>query len=161
MRSDILQEIWKAQDEAYSLMSEYDSLPHHYGEDTLYQAEGEIVNLIALHPGITVTDLGEILKRTVSACSQIVRKLRAKGLVEQTRNPENNRLYNLALTESGKKVYQARQAFNLECQEITFELLKGFTEEELAAHLRVQQVLNQAYQGDIRRSREHQARESR
>lgn len=161
MRSDILQEIWKAQDEAYSLMSEYDSLPHHYGEDTLYQAEGEIVNLIALHPGITVTDLGEILKRTVSACSQIVRKLRAKGLVEQTRNPENNRLYNLALTESGKKVYQARQAFNLECQEITFELLEGFTEEELAAHLRVQQVLNQAYQGDIRRSREHQARESR
>lgn len=161
MRSDILQEIWEAQDEAYALMNEYDSLPHHYGEDTLYQAEGDIVNLIAAHPGITVTDLGEILKRTVSACSQIVRKLRAKGLVEQTRNPENNRLYNLALTESGRKVYEARYAFNLECQAITFALLEGFTEEELEAHLRVQRVLNQAYQGDIRRSREAMKKEQR
>ena len=136
-----------------------DSLPHHYGNDTLYQAEGEIVNLIAAHPGITVTDLGDLLKRTVSACSQIVRKLRDKGLVEQTRNPENNRLYNLALTESGRKVYEARHAFNLECQAITFRLLEGFSEEELEAHLRVQQVLNQAYEGDIRRSRDAMKKE--
>ena len=148
VREEVLQKIWEAQDESYALMSEYDSLPHHYGEDTLYQ-------------GITVTDLGEILKRTVSACSQIVRKLRAKGLVEQTRNPENNRLYNLALTESGRKVYEARHAFNLECQAITFQLLEDFTEEELEAHLRVQQALNQAYQGDIRRSREAMKKEQR
>ena len=75
VREEVLQKVWEAQDEAYALMSEYDSLPHHYGNDTLYQAEGEIVNLIAAHPGITVTDLGDLLKRTVSACSQIVRKL--------------------------------------------------------------------------------------
>ena len=161
MRNEVLQRIWEAQNEAYNLMNEYDSLPHYYGEDTLYQAEGEIVNLIAAHPGTTVTDLGEILKRTVSACSQIVRKLRAKGLVEQTRNPENNRLYNLTLTESGWKVYQARQTFNHECQAITFALLEGFTEEELEAHLRVQRVLNQAYEGDIRRSREAMKKEQR
>ena len=159
VREEVLQKVWEAQDEAYALMSEYDSLPHHYGNDTLYQAEGEIVNLIAAHPGITVTDLGDLLKRTVSACSQIVRKLRDKGLVEQTRNPENNRLYNLALTESGRKVYEARHAFNLECQAINLRLLEGFSEEELEAHLRVQQVLNQAYEGDIRRSREAMKKE--
>lgn len=153
MREEILQKIWGKQNEAFTLMNEYDSLPHYYGEDLMYQAEGNIVDLIAIYPGITATELGEILKRTVSACSQIVRKLRAKGLVEQTRNP-NNRLYNLTLTESGQKVYEARRAFNQECQSITFALLAGFTDEELEAHLRVQQALNQAYQGDIQRSME-------
>ena len=123
------------------------------------QAEAYIVNLVGQHPGITVTQLAEILNKTTSACSQIVRKLRAKGFVEQIRNPDNNRLYNLALTESGRKVYEARHAFNLECQAITFRLLEGFSEEELEAHLRVQQVLNQAYEGDIRRSREAMKKE--
>ena len=84
----------------------------------------------------------------------MIRKLRAKGWVEQTRNPENNRLYNLALTESGRKLYQAHLAFSQDCQEKTFALLEGFTEEELATHLRVQQALNTAYRGDVRRCRE-------
>lgn len=159
MRNTILQQVWDAQDEAYDLMSEYDALPHRYGEDTLYQAEGHIIDLIAAHPGITATDLAEILKKTVSACSQMIRKLRAKGLVEQTRNPNNNRLYNLALTERGTQLYEAHLVFSQDCQEKTFELLAGFTEEELMTHLRVQQVLNQAYQGDIQRGREHLERQ--
>ena len=38
-RSEILKKLWAEQDEAFELMTEYDSLPHHYGEDVLYQAE--------------------------------------------------------------------------------------------------------------------------
>lgn len=151
MRDEVLQRLWDVQNEAYDLMYEYDTLPHRYGEDTLYQAEGRIIDLIAVHPGITATDLAEILKKTVSACSQIIRKLRAKGWVEQTRNAENNRLYNLTLTERGSKLYEAHLAFSQDCQEKTFELLTGFTEEELATHVRVQQALNKAYSGDVRR----------
>ncbi len=154
MRDAILRQVWEAQDEAYDLMYEYDTLPHCYGEDTLYQAEGHIIDLIAIHPGITATDLAEILKKTVSACSQMIRKLRAKGWVEQTRNAENNRLYNLTLTERGAKLYEAHVAFNRGCQAETFKLLEGFTQEELEAHVRVQQALNEAYRGDVRRCRE-------
>ena len=39
-REELLEQIWAAQDTAYDLMSEYDSLPHSYGENVLYQAEG-------------------------------------------------------------------------------------------------------------------------
>ena len=154
MREEVLQKIWEAQDEAYDLMGEYDSLPHRYGENTLYQAEGRIIDLIAAHPGITATDLAEALRKTVSACSQIIRKLRAKGGVEQTRNEANNRLYNLSLTAEGEQVYQAHARFEQECQERTFRLLEGFSEEELAVHLAVQKRLNAAYQEDVRQSRE-------
>ena len=153
-REELLQQIWEAQDEAYDLMDEYDSLPHHYGENVLYQAEGHIIDLIAVYPGITITDLGNILKKTPSACSQIVRKLKDKGWVEQSRNRDNNRLYNLTLTESGWKVYEAHLAFSRYCQQETFRLLEQFTEEELEAHLKVQRQINLAYRADVKRSRD-------
>ncbi len=153
-REEILCRLWEAQDEAYELMSEYDSLPHRYGETTLYQAEAYIVNWIGSRPDITTTQLAENLKKTPSACSQIVRKLINKGLVSQTRNAQNKRLYNLRLTEKGQQVYRDHIAFNEYCQRITFQMLEGFSDEELAAHARVQERINQAYREDVERSKE-------
>ena len=163
-REALLGQIWAAQDEAYDLMYEYDSLPHRYGAHILYQSEAHIIDLIGEHPEITVTELAAILKKTPSACSQIVRKLRAKGWVEQVRNTANNRQVmlrltpageHLYLTESGKQVYQAHTAFNQSCQEATFQLLSNFSPEELEHHLMVQRKLNEAYQDDVRRSRDY------
>ena len=153
-RSGLFTQLWEAQDEAYDLMYEYDSLPHHYGENIMYQAEGHIIDLIAAYPGITITDLGNVLKKTPSACSQIVRKLKEKGWVEQSRNRNNNRQFNLCLTEEGKKVYEDHLAFTRFCQRETLKLLEDVTDEELEAHLKVQRRLNQAYQMDVRRSRD-------
>ena len=154
MSTQFLQQIWKEQDTAYELMSEYDSLPHHYGSVVLYQAEAYIVDLVGQYPGITVTRLAEMLNKTTSACSQIVRKLRANGFLEQIRNPDNTRLYNLELTETGEEVFRAHINFNRECQERAFKLLMEFTDEELSIHLQVQKKLNEAYEDDVRRSKE-------
>lgn len=154
-RKELLDALWQAQDEAYDLMSEYDALPHRYGDNTLYQAEAYIVNWIGRKPDITTTELADELKKTPSACSQIIRKLISKGLVEQTRNEQNKRQYNLRLTDSGKQLYKDHIAFNESCQRETFALLAGLTDEELEAHLKVQRLLNLAYRQDVRRSREH------
>lgn len=154
-REALLRQIWAAQDEAYDLMYEYDSLPHQYGENTLYQSEAHIIDLIGEHPEITVTELAAVLKKTPSACSQIVRKLRAKGWVTQVRNEENNRIFNLHLTESGQRVYQDHTAFNQSCQSATFRLLETFSTQELEHHLMVQRKLNEAYQEDVQHSKEH------
>ncbi|MGN0293313.1 MAG: MarR family winged helix-turn-helix transcriptional regulator [Lachnospiraceae bacterium] len=155
-RNELLQAVWNEQDVAYDLMCEYDALPHHYGDNILYQAEGHIIDLIALHPGITITDLAGILKKTTSACSQLVRKMRNKGWIEQTRNENNNRQFNLKLTESGQKVYEDHAAFSKNCQDIAFQLLDAFSDEDLKRHLAVQKALNEAYRGDVLRSREYQ-----
>lgn len=151
-REKILQEVWASQDMAYELMREYDSLPHHYGENVLYQAEAHVIDLIALYPDITTTDIAHILKNTPSACSQIVRKLKTKGWVEQNRNVNNNRQINLRLTEAGEKVYQEHADFTAKCQTLTYEKLEGFTEEELEVFVAVQMKLNEAYQADVQRS---------
>ena len=154
-REALLRQIWAAQDEAYDLMYEYDSLPHQYGENTLYQSEAHIIDLIGEHPEITVTELAAVLKKTPSACSQIVRKLRSKGWVTQVRNEENNRIFNLHLTENGQRVYQDHTAFNQSCQSSTFRLLETFSTQELEHHLMVQRKLNEAYQEDVQHSKAH------
>ena len=154
-REALLGQIWAAQDEAYDLMYEYDSLPHRYGAHILYQSEAHIIDLIGEHPEITVTELAAILKKTPSACSQIVRKLRAKGWVEQVRNAANNRQVMLRLTPAGEHVYRDHAAFDKQCQALTFRRLEGFTEAELAAYLSIQRRINEAYADDVRRSREY------
>lgn len=149
-RESLLGEIWKAEDQAYILMSTYDSMPHQYGPGMfLYQAEGYIIMSIAQHPDITVTELAAILHKTPSACSQMVRKLCEKELVEQIRNPENKRQYNLRLTPDGQKVVDDHAAFNRECQMRTFEMLNEFSQEELACFLRVRERINETYQADV------------
>ena len=88
--------IWNEQEIASSYIAEYDSIPHLYGEYVMYQAEGQIIDLIAQNHNITCSELAEITKKTPSACSQIVRKLKDRGFVIQTRNEKNNRKYNLS-----------------------------------------------------------------
>ena len=154
-REALLGQIWAAQDEAYDLMYEYDSLPHRYGAHILYQSEAHIIDLIGEHPEITVTELAAILKKNPSACSQIVRKLRAKGWVEQVRNTANNRQVMLRLTPAGEHVYRDHAAFDKQCQALTFRRLEGFTEAELARYLSIQRRINEAYADDVRRSREY------
>lgn len=149
-RGEIFDEIWNQQDLAYELMAEYDSMPHRYSEDVvLYQAEGELVDEVALHPDITVTELAKILKKTPSACSQLIRKLKTKGIVNQIRNTQNNREYYLELTEFGQKVFKSHVAFTEMCQDKMKKLLEKYTDEELMTALHVQQTINEAYQDDV------------
>lgn len=154
-RAALLHQIWTEMDTAYDLMCEYDSLPHHYGENVLYQAEAHIIDLIAEYPDITITELSHILRKTPSACSQIVRKLKEKGWVEQIRNEINNRQIKLRLTEDGQTVYRDHTAFNHYCQEATFQKLAEFSDAELELYIRVQVQLNAAFENDVRRSREY------
>lgn len=154
-RSELLEQVWNQQNQAYDLMCEYDAMPHRYGACMLYQAQAHMIDLIALYPGITAADLASILRKTPSACSQTLRKLREKGLVEQLRNAANNRQYKLQLTESGQALYRDHAAFSADCQQRTFDRLAEFTEEELALYLRVQQRINEAYADDVLRSRKY------
>lgn len=154
-RLGLLEQIWMAMDEAYDLMDEYDALPHRYGANVLYQAEAHIIDLIARYPDITITDLANLLRKSPSACSQIVRKLKDKGWVDQMRNEENNRQIKLRLTESGMVVYRDHDAFDQDCRERTFRRLAEFSDQELAVYVGIQRQINDAFQDDVRRSREY------
>ncbi|MBC5689611.1 winged helix-turn-helix transcriptional regulator [Mediterraneibacter sp. NSJ-55] len=153
-KDELMRQVWENQDIAYNLMNEYDEILRCYGEYVLYQAEGLVIDLIAAHPGITCTDIAHITNKTASACSQIVRKLRERNWVCQIRNEENNRKFNLELTEIGREICEERKHFTKICQDRMFDMLSIFTEEELMHHIQVQKKINEAYREDIRQSKE-------
>ncbi len=128
-RNDLLLSLWEEQDIAYELMNEYDSMTHCYGDVILFQAEAYIVSCIGATPDITLTEVADKLQKTTSACSQIVKKLGKKGLVEQVRNELNKRIYNLKLTTSGMQLYNAHKHVNEVCKKNTFNRLGGVSYE--------------------------------
>lgn len=151
-REEVFDLLWQEQDRAYNLMNLYDSMPHKYGDITLYQAEAYVVNKIGENPDITITEIAQMLNKSKSACSQIVKKLLSKDLVIQKRNDKNRREYNLSLTKNGEKLYLDHINFNKLCQKYTFDLLEKCTLNELKAHLKVQILVNESYKYDIERS---------
>lgn len=152
-RYKLYQEMISVLDEAFELMVEYDSLPHDYGSATLYQAESKLIHLTGSMPGITASELAARLKKTTSACSQIVKKLRQKGWIEQTRNEKNNREYNLFLTEEGKKIFQDHEQFESRCYMRTYNELEEFGEEDFRIYMAIQRKMNKSFALDVEESR--------
>lgn len=147
---DMINEI----DEASSLIEEYDSQLHDYNGVILYQAESQFIKLIGNNPGISAAECARIFNKTVSACSQLVKKLKKKGWITQERNEQNNRVYNLYLTEEGKVIYQNHKQFEEKCYKRTYELLNECTEEEFRTFIKVQQLINTGFRQDVEEGKE-------
>ena len=141
-------------DESYDLMSDYDAIPHHYGGDEyLYQSESQIIHVVGDHPGITARELSDLIRKTPSFCSQNIKKLRAKGYMEQIKNKNNAREYLLQLTEKGKEMYAAHRDFEQRCLERTLGNLRGFSDDELRKFIELQKKINETFALDVGESR--------
>lgn len=146
---DVFLQLLNQIEETTKLMNEYDELPHNYGQDILYQAESHVIQIIGENKGIKVTDIANIMGKTTSACSQIIRKLRKKDWVRQERNEQNNREYNLSLTEHGWQIYKEHEEFDKRCYRRNFEGIQGFTLEELKICLEFQIKIAEGFRQDV------------
>ena len=139
-------------DEGCRLIIDYDSVPHNYGSATLYQAESQIIHLVGHQPGITASEIAAIFKKTPSACSQLIRKLRKKELITQKRNKENNREYQLYLTEDGVRIFEDHDKFEKRCYQRSYQNLSGFSEDDFKTYIAIQQKLNETFAMDVEES---------
>lgn len=140
-------------DLAGRLMNEYDSLPHEYSGEVLYQVESHVIQVIGRNPGTTATEIAQMLGKTTSACSQCIKKLRKKDWIKQVRNEENNRQYNLYLTELGWDIFQKHEQFDQICYERKCEILENFSDEELETYLAIQKKINEGFLDDVKFSK--------
>ena len=140
-------------DQGCSLTEEYDALLHDYNGVILFQAESQMIKMIGNHPGITASEISKTFDKTSSASSQLIRKLKKKGWVRQQRNKDNNRQYNLFLTEEGDAIYRNHQQFEQACYQRTFQGLADFSQEQLETYIAIQHRLNQSFQLDVEESR--------
>lgn len=140
-------------DESCQLINDYDAIPHDYGTVTLYQAESQLIHLVGENPGITAMKLADILKKTPSACSQLIRKLRNKGWIEQVRSQQNGRKYQLYLTESGWDIFREHNEFEQACYRRSYKNLDAFTEEDFRTYIKIQSHLNKTFALDVAESK--------
>ncbi len=68
----------------------------------LYPAEMQVLCLFNTHSELTVTDIALNLSITLSAASQLVKKLCSKNMLRKYRSEENERIVILKTTDQGK-----------------------------------------------------------
>jgi len=134
-------------------VNDYNALLHDYQGTILYQAESQFINKIGMNPGITITELSLIYEKSVSACSQLMRRMKDKGWIYQQRNETNNREYKLYLTKEGEAIYHAHLRFEEACYRRTYAMLDGFSEEQLQKYVEIQEQLNTSFLLDVEESR--------
>lgn len=140
-------------DEGSALIQEYDSQLHDYDGVILYQAESQLIKLIGNYPGISAAECARKLRKTLSACSQLIKKLKNKKWIYQVRNEQNNRVYNLYLTDEGKVIYQGHKNFEERCYKRTYRLLNDCSDEDFQTFIRVHKLINAGFHLDVEESR--------
>lgn len=151
-RFSLFCELIDAFDAGLRYVDEYNSLLHDYNGVVMYQAESQFIHKIGEEPGITVTELAAYFGKTRSACSQLMRRMKDKGWLYQTRNSDNNREYNLYLTEEGQKIYNYHKEFEESCYRRSAQMLEEFSEKDLEIYIRIQKKLNESFRLDVEES---------
>ena len=83
---------------------QYEKIPQQYCDGlVLTQPEIHTIAIIGDNEGINITGLAKTRGITKGAASQMIYKLRDKGLVEKRVSPDSDAELNLFLTEMGKK----------------------------------------------------------
>ena len=152
VKEELYLQIMDGLEKSCRLMAAYDEMPHEYGDSILYQVESHTIERIGITPGITSSELSAGMNKTPSASSQIIRKLRKKGLVFQKRNKDNNREYNLFLTDYGWRIYKAHAAVDEECGRRKLKQLSVFSEEELRTYFKIHNVIYEGFEADVRQA---------
>ncbi len=82
---------------------QYEKIPQQYCDGLiLTQPEIHTIAIIGDNEGINITGLAKTRGITKGAASQMIYKLRDKGLVEKRTSPDSDAELNLYLTEKGK-----------------------------------------------------------
>lgn len=141
-------------EEIACIMRKYDSMQHIYAGRKLYQTEAHMLEEIGNRPGINVSELAKIFSKTVSACSQIIKKLMQKGLVTQNQMSGNGRIYKLTLSEIGKEVYKAHSLLETHYFNRDIKELADISTQEIKSFLKVSSRLRKCFKLDLEEQEE-------
>lgn len=123
------------------LYNDYMKTAHDYGT-------GEIINMVEIHiltdieenPGITVTEVALMWKRTKGAVSQIVSKLEKRGLIERRKENGNAKNVHLYVTDKGEILSKAHKAYDIKELNWADKILhSNFATQEIDAFYKVMQ----------------------
>jgi len=104
----------------------------HGSGHTLFPGETHTLEAIGNQPGITATRLAECLGVTKGAVSQTLARLKRKGLVDKTPDPNDAKILHLSLTETGTIVFAGHARFHARHDAGTVNALLALDDHDLA-----------------------------
>lgn len=149
MNRDLLEKLIDVVDQGYDIMQEYANKPRQFNSIMLYPVETQTLEIIAENPGITASKIAKELKKTLSASSQILKKLEQKELITRKKNPDNNREYNLFLTKISQDVIKLHSELDEMIYSRYLENLIALKDEEIESFIKVQKALNLEFLKDL------------
>lgn len=95
--------------------NELEKMPYNFGiDEMLYPSEIHTIQAIGNNNGINVTALAQRLGVTKGAVSQMITKLKNRGLISKMRSMDNNKEVLLILTAKGQKAFEGHERFHNE-----------------------------------------------
>lgn len=149
MNKELFNTMIEVIDQSYDLINEYENKTHQFENTMLYPMETSIIKIIGIHPGITVSEISIMLNHTVSACSQILKKIEQKNLIIKEKNKDNNRKYHLYLNDEGKKVFIKHQDMENNMLDRYYQDMINISDDEIETYIKIQKILNNEYIKDL------------
>lgn len=112
---------------------ELDKQTRYYGTDVpIYNSEIHLISAIADNPGIHIRGLAEKFGITSTSVSEMVSKLKKKGLVEKRTDKDNLSRIKLSLTEKGMLAHTEHRRYHDELNRMVEEELANVSKEQIA-----------------------------
>ena len=115
----------------------YENTPRRYQSHNLYMTEVHAINLIATRENLNLTQLAKLTNRTKGAISQMIEKLRKRGLVEKHQSAQNASELILCLTKEGEEIYRYHQQMERHIYQVFLKRMPEFTEQDFHCCLEV------------------------
>ena len=129
-------------DELYEFVicyNDYIYQAHDYGNgDPIKMVEVHTLTMIEDHPGITVSELAKLWRRTKGTVSVNVTALEQKGYIYRQKEGNNAKVVHLYPTEKGVELSTIHKAYdNLDIAQTQRDLLKHCTRQDLDSFYKV------------------------
>lgn len=108
----------------------------------LTHVEVHTIACIGDHSNLNLSTLANLRGISKSAASQMIGRLRKKGLVNKQTSPDSEAAITLTLTESGKKVYEHHKKYHENTNSGIFQILKDLPEDAGNALITALKVFN-------------------
>lgn len=135
-------ELSRCADELYEFVMRYNDYiyrAHDYGNgDPIKMVEVHTLSMIEDHPGISVSELAKLWKRTKGTVSVNVTALEKKGYIYRQKEGENAKVVHLYPTPEGVELSTIHKVYdNLEIVQTQADLLKSCSREDLDSFYKV------------------------
>lgn len=130
-RLEAFYELMDSHHELTQFLIKYLNTPRNYSTDEeIFMVEMHLLDAIGRNEGISVSQLGTLVKRTPGAISQTVNKLEKKGFLEKRIDAATPKVRNLHLTDKGRKAFDFHKRLDRDNYMRVLKKLPQFTAEE-------------------------------